>query len=200
MRRIAIVLATLTAATFGGLAIAAPAQAAPKAEQYVAITSYGDQLRGWFWIDQLEGIIGCPKCVHWFDFGASRVLTVDQEKAVKGGIMAGLGQLSEASVTTDPRTRDRLRVDALAQFTSAARALGGLGLRSGPVGYYDPDNRTTVAADTPWLAAADKDIVNGIQALQRSFAEPEPEPWITTSAAAFDKAFAEISSKQVAKG
>lgn len=200
MKRFAIIAATLAAAVLAGLGVAAPAQATPNQERYVAITSMGDQLRGWFWVDQIDGIIGCPRCVHWLDFRAERKLTPQQEVAVKGGIMAGLGQLSEATVAPDARTRDQLRADALAQFSSAARALGGLGLRAGPVGYYNPDKGVTVTTGAAWLNAADQDIVDGIGLLQSSFGTTRPQGLVASAVAEFDQAFAQISAKKALAG
>lgn len=197
MRRFAIVVATLAAAVLGGLAVTGPAQAAPPREQYV-VMSHGDVLHQWFWVDQLEGIIGCAKCVHWFDFRVGEV-RVD-ETAIKGGILGGLGQLSEASVAGDPRVAERLRADALAQFTAAARELGRNELMAGPVGYYDPDKGVAVVAPTEWLASADQDIVDGIGLLQRSFTDPEPSPWRTAAMRQFDKAFKQIAIKKAFEG
>jgi hypothetical protein len=196
VRRFAIVLAALVAAVLGGLATASPAQAAPKLEGYMAVSPYGDKFPGWFWIDEMEGIIGCPKCLHWFDFNKSEVLHPEQEAGLNGGIVAGLGTLSQAHVATDPRTRARLRAEALAQFTAATRALGRAGLRPGPVGYYDPAKDATVETGAAWLAAADEDIADGIGLLQRALAEPDPTPWVEAAAAQFDEAFQEISTKK----
>ena len=191
MRRLTIVLATLVAMTLGGLATATPAQADPpklEVEGYVAITPYGDKFEIWYWIDQMEGIIGCIKCLHWFDFKKTEELHVEQEIELNGGITAGLGKLSEAHVATDPRTRDRLRAEALAHFTAASRALGRASLEAGPVGYYDPEKDATVETGSEWLAAADQDIVDGITLLQRSAVE--------AAVVQFDEAFQEISTKK----
>jgi hypothetical protein len=195
MRRLAIAM-TLAATMLGGLIIATPAQAAPRAEQYVAIANRGDVLRGWFWVDQIEGIIGCAKCVHWFDLKISEVVKPEQEAAINTEVIAGLTALSQASVATDPRTAAKLRADALAQFTTAARNLGATTAAAGDVGYFDPDKGVTVVAAAPWLSAADKDIVGGLTLLQRSFTDPEPAPWRQRAAQQFDKAFKEISTKQ----
>jgi hypothetical protein len=198
MRRFAVVVATLVAVTLGGLAVATPAQAKPVPEEYVAILATGEAVHQWFWIDELEGIIGCRRCIHWFDFKVSEQPQLDAQ--IKVGIMAGLGQLSEATVAGDPRTRARLRADALARFTGVARALDGATLNQGPVGYYDPDKGVTVATGTGWLAAADQDIVDGVALLQQSLTGPTPDPWIEAATREFDKAFAQISSKKVMEG
>lgn len=201
MKRIAIVLAALVATALGGLAAATPAQAdPPRLEGYVAITPYGDKLQVWYWIDQMEGIIGCPKCLHWFDFKKSEELHVEQEIALNGGITAGLGALSEAHVATDPRTRDRLRAEALAHFTAASRALGRASLSAGPVGYYDPAKDATVETGSEWLAAADQDVVDGIALLQEALARPGQVPWLEAAVAQFDEAFQEISTKKAIGG
>jgi hypothetical protein len=185
--------------TLGGLAVAAPAQAKPRAEEYVAVTSRGDVLHQWFWIDQIEGIIGCAKCRHWFDV-KTNVETPGLEAAVKAHIMAGLGQLSEATVAGDERTRARLRAEALAQFTDAATALDGTALSPGAVGYYDPDKGVTIATDTAWLASADHDIVDGIGLLQQAAIDPRPDPWRQAATDQFDQAFEQISTKTVMEG
>jgi len=196
MRRIGAVLATLLVAVLGGV-IATPAQAGPpQREGYLAITAYGDKFPGWFWIDEMEGIIGCPKCLHWFDFHKSQELRVEQEAAVIGGVIAGLDLLGQARAATSPRIRAALRADALGQFISAAHELGGASLRAGPVGYYDPDRDATVETGSLWLAAADQDLVDGITLLQHSFEGPTPDPWIAAAVAQFDEAFEEIATKQ----
>jgi hypothetical protein len=199
MRRFAMVVATLVAVTLGGLAVATPAQAKPRAEEYVAVTSRGDVLHQWYWIDQIEGVIGCAKCLHWIDV-KTEVEQPGLEATVKGGIMAGLGQLSEATVAGDERTRARLRADALARFTDVAKALGRTAVTPGAVGYYDPDKGVTVETDTAWLASADQDIVDGVGLLQRSIEDPEPSPWRAAAMRQFDKAFAQISTKKVMEG
>jgi hypothetical protein len=199
MRRFAIVVATVAAVTLGGLAVAAPAQAEPKAEEYVMVASGGDVLRQWFWIDQLEGIIGCIKCRHWFDVKA-QVEQPGLEAVIKGDLMAGLGHLSAATVAGDDRTRARLRAEALARFAHAARALGGSTLSPGPVGYYDPDKGVTVVTGTAWLAAADQDLVDGVTLLQRVAGDPSPDPWKQAAMEQFDQALAQISAKKVIAG
>jgi hypothetical protein len=190
-------VATLLVALLGGLAIAAPAQAGPpQREGYLAITAYGDKFPGWFWIDEMEGIIGCPQCLHWFDFYKSQELRVEQEAVFTGGVIAGLDLLGQARAATNPRLQEALRAEALGQFSAAARELGSTTLRAGPVGYYDPDRDATVATGSSWLAAANQDVVDGITLLQRSFEGPTPDPWIVAAVAQFDEAFEEIATKQ----
>ena len=199
MRRIGLAFLALLAGTLGGFVVASPAQAGPgdlHVEQYIAITPYGEKLHYWFWIDEMEGIIGCPKCLHWFDFDKSEQLRVEQELGFSDGVMTGLEQLGRANAATDPRTRSAWRAGALGHFTAAARALRDARLRSGPVGYYDPDRDVTVATESRWLSAADQDIVDGISLLQQSFEGPTPQPWIEAAVVQFDEAFQEISTKQ----
>lgn len=199
MRRFAVVVATLVGVMLGGLAVATPAQAIPNAEEYVAVTSRGDVLRQWFWIDRLEGIIGCAKCRYRLDVKTSAE-TPELDATIKSDIMAGLGQLSGATVAGDERTRARLRAEAVARFTDAAKALDGAALSPGVVGYYDPDKVVTVATDTKWLASADQDIADGIGLLQQSLGGPDPVPWREAAMRQFDKAFAQISTKKVFEG
>ena len=117
-----------------------------------------------------------------------------------GGIMGGLGQLSEATVAADPRTQARLRADALARFTSVTRALDGTALNPGVVGYYDPYKGVIVATNMAWLASTVQDIVDGVGLLQRSLSDPLRHPSIQAAIRQFDKAFAQISSKKVLEG
>ncbi len=200
MRRKAIV-AVLLGVMLGGLA-AAPAQAdPPKAEGYIMITPYGHRFQGWFWIDQIDGIIGCAKCLHWLQLKPQEELRVEQAAALDRGIMAGLGLLSDASITTDPRRKAALRSDALTQFTSAARALGRTGVTAGPVGWYDPDKDDTWVADAPWLTAAAQDVADGLGLIQSVLVsgDPSPDPW-RQAAIQFDEAYGEIAGKKAIGG
>jgi hypothetical protein len=168
-------------------------------EQFVTTTPQGDLLFRWFWVDQTDRIIGCARCVDWFDFTAG-TLPASQVATLKTEIMNGLGSLSDASVATDARTKAALRSTAMGHFTTATHMLtGGMVLGAGPIGYYDPGTKAMVATSTAWLAAADQDIVNGITDLQYSIAGPDPVPWLPAAVAAFDRAFTELSTKQVAR-
>jgi hypothetical protein len=194
MKRILAVVAALATAT-AVLMLPAPAQAGPAQERYISISSTGDQL-GWFWIDQLEGIIGCAKCVWRIDLKKSHELTAANEKLFQSSLMSGLGNLSAAKVA-DPRTAAALKAQALADFQAGARALGTARASVGVVGYYNLDTRQTTAADRAWLAAADQDLADGFANLQAAATDPSPNPWIVAAQKEFDKAYAEIAGKAV---
>ena len=190
MRRLVAALAIVGATLVGGLAVASPAQAAPVKEHY-SISVYGsNNLDYWYWIDQLEGIIGCPKCSYLFK------LQPEENPHWQGGLMEGLNQLSEASVARDERTAAALRARALDSFTGAARGLDGATLRPGLASAFDPDTGREFRIDAPWLDAAQADIAAGMDALQHSFDEPAPLPWRQLAARKFDKAFTEIATKK----
>jgi hypothetical protein len=114
----------------------------------------------WFWVDEMEGIIGCPKCILLSSSSPRRTRTW------QGGVMEGLNQLSEASVAPDERTKAALQARALESFTGAARALDGSALKPGPASAFDPDKGRAFAIDAPWLDAAQADISEGISLLQ----------------------------------
>src|SRR5262249_27539063 len=136
--------------------------------------------------------------VHWFDFETPRELPADQVIAVKEGIMSGLAGLSRAAV--DVRGGERLRADALAHLTTAARALDGKALPPGPCGYYDPERGVTIVADIPWLRSADESIAEGIATLQRSFGDPRSaDKLVELAMADFDAALAQLSEKPAAR-
>lgn len=194
MKRILAVMAAAATAT-AVLVLPAPAQAAPVQERYITVSPAGSQL-GWFWIDQLEGIIGCAKCAWLIDLKKSHELTAADEKLFQSTLMGGLGKLSAAKVA-DPRTAAVLRAQALADFQAGARALGTARVSVGVVGYYDPDTGRTTAVERPWLAAADQDLADGFANLQAAAVDPSPLPWIQAAQKEFDKAYAEISAKAV---
>ncbi|MBB5869099.1 hypothetical protein F4553_002478 [Allocatelliglobosispora scoriae] len=188
----------LAALAMAAAVIATPgvAQAAPRKELYAVVQSNGAALTSWFWIDELQGIIGCAKCAWQIDFRKTVVLTADQEKLFQASFLAGVTKLSEASVA-DPRTAAVLRSQATDQFAAAARSLGAGRALPGVVGYYDPDRQATIPSSQPWLQAADQDFADGLTLMQRAAGEPVPVPWITRAMAEFDEAFAELSGKRV---
>jgi hypothetical protein len=194
MRRFASVIIALatSAAVFG---LTAPAHAGPVAERYVAAYN-GHALTDWFWVDQIEGIIGCAKCGWLIDHQATVVLDPDQELAFQSGVMGGLYDLSQAKVATDPRTQAAWRARAQSEFTGAAKALGKATARVGVVGYYDPDKGAKIALYRSWLSATDQDIADGLTLFQRAIMDPEPAPWFQAGMAQFDQAYAEISAKR----
>ena len=180
------------------LGLATPAQAdPPRLEGYVLVDSSPGALTGWWWVDEMEGIIGCIWCLHWVDLHTSHVLPEHADKQLHAAVVTGLGKLGEARVATDPAVRARLRAEALELFTVAARALGDASVRLGAAGYYDPRTGATVVTGTAWLAAAGTDVGNGLTLLQRSFADPSPQPWRRLATAAFDEAYTQIATKRV---
>jgi len=201
MRRFIVAAVAIAAALLGGLAVAAPAQADPLLEHYAIMTKAGPAHDQWFYIDPEYHIIGCAKCFLLFYFAPE-----DEHPTWQGGLMEGLDQLSQASVARDERTAAALRAQALDSFTGAARGLSGAALRPGPASAYDPSTGRDFPIDAPWLDAAQADIAAGMDALQHSFTDPEPDPWRPSdpsplpwrqlAARKFDKAFTEIATKR----
>ncbi|WP_155372815.1 hypothetical protein [Catellatospora vulcania] len=173
-----------------------PAQAGLPQEKYATMNASGLGLLGWFWVDQIQGIIGCAKCVWMIDLGKSAQLTPDNEKLFQSALATGLSKLSDARVA-DPRTAEVLRRQATDSFQTAARALGTARARVGTVGHFNTETRVKTPSPQPWLAAADQDLVDGLTLLQAAAGEPVPVPWVTAAMAQFDEAFKEISTKQV---
>ena len=201
MKRVVATLAVIAATVVGGLAFAAPAQADPLTEHYAILIKDGPAYDHSFYVDPEYQIIGCAKCFILFYFAPE-----DEHPTWQGGLMEGLDQLSQASVARDERTAAALRAQALDSFTGAARGLAGAALRPGPASANDPSTGRDFPIDAPWLDAAQADIAAGMDALQRSFTDPEPDPWRPSdpsplpwrqlAARKFDKAFTEIATKQ----
>jgi hypothetical protein len=192
MKRFMAAVAIIAATAVGALVVATPAQAGPAREHY-SISVYGsDSIDYWYWIDELEGIIGCPKCYYRLKFTYSP----EENPHWQGGVMEGLNLLSEARVAADERTKAALQARALESFTAAARALAGGTLRPGPASAFDPASGREFAIDAPWLDAAQVDIAAGLDALQHSFEDPSPLPWKQLAARRFDQAFTEIATKK----
>lgn len=196
MKRSMGFVAAMLAAALSAVVIQAPAQAAPKPEKYYAVGHVGDTLAKWFWIDEIDGVIGCERCFWLVDLGYSVQPPLEIEKAFQEQLMAGMGKMSEAHVQRDPGAADRLRQEALVSFTSAARTLGSIGVRPGVVGYYDELKRAVVPASRAWLSAADQDLADGIGLLQRSLTDPSPQPWIDAALGEFTEAYQEIAGKK----
>jgi hypothetical protein len=176
----------------GGLAIATPAQAGgPAKEHYALWQQFGPSYEYWYWIDEIEGIIGCPKCFYLLQF-----VEPEENPHWQGGLMEGLNQLSEASVAADEGTAAALQARALESFTEAARGLDGATLLPGVASAFDPDSGREFAIDAPWLDAAQADIAEGMAARQRSLDDPQPEPWKQYAARKFNEAFTELSTKK----
>lgn len=191
MRRILAAVAVLAT---GVLALPSPAQAAPRQEQYAAVSSTGDLLK-WFWIDRIDGIIGCAQCVWRIDLNKSHELPAAAEKLFQSSLMTGLSKLSDAKVATDPRTAAALKSQALASLQAGARALGSTRVGVGVVGYYNTETGVTTVADRAWLSAADQDLADGFTDLQIAATDPQPNPWIVMALHEFDEAYAEIAAK-----
>lgn len=193
-RTLAVMVSALTAAVLG---LPGTAHAGPVQERYVVVhASSGSTYTGWFWLEEMEGIIGCEQCSWLLDLIKSKQLPELDETIFQQNLIAGLTKLSEAKVADDPRTAETLRQQAMDRFTEAARALGSAGVRVGVVGFYDPAKRAKISAPRAWLAAADQDLADGFTLLQRSFSEPVPLPWITAALAQFDEAYLELSQKK----
>jgi hypothetical protein len=191
MKRFVAAVAIVTAAVVGGLVVASPAQAGPAKEHYAIITADGPAYDHWFWIDEMEGLIGCNHCYLFLNF------SYEEHPQWQGGLMDGLDQLSEASVAADERTKAALQAQALESFTGAARALDGTALKPGPASAFDPDKGRAFAIDAPWLDAAQADISEGISLLQAGFCDPkDPQPWARRAMEKFNKAFTEIATKK----
>jgi hypothetical protein len=191
MKRFVAAVAIVTAGVVGGLVVASPAQAGPAQEHYAIITADGPAYDHWFWIDEMEGLIGCNHCYLFLNF------YYEEHPQWQGDLMEGLNWLSEASVAPDERTEAALQARALESFTGAARALDGSALKPGPASAFDPDKGRTFAIDAPWLDAAQADISEGISLLQASFCDPnDPQPWARKAMDKFNQAFTEIATKK----
>jgi len=191
MKRFVAALAIVAATAVGAVTLASPAQAGPAQEHYTILVKDGPAYDHWFYVDPEYRIIGCAKCFLLFYFAPP-----EEHPEWQAGLMDGLDQLSQASVSSDERTAEALRARALETFTGAARNLGGATLRPGPASAYDPTTGRTFAIDAPWLDAAQADIAAGMSALQQSFEEPVPLPWRQLAARRFDRAFTEIATKK----
>ncbi len=196
MKRFTGFAATILAAVVATTLVQAPAQAVPRLEKYYVISQVGDKLQKWFWIDQIDGIIGCERCFWEIDLGTSVSLPAAVDKAFHEQLTAGLAKMSDAHIQRDPAAAAKLQQEAMSAFSSAARSLGSASVRPGVVGYYDELKQTTVPAHRAWLAAADQDLSDGLTLLQRSFAEPDPHPWRAAALREFTKAYAEIAAKR----
>jgi len=191
MKRLATALALVAATVVGGLAVASPAQAGPAQEHYAISTVDGPAYDHWFWVDELEGIIGCNHCYLYLNF------YYEEHPQWQGGLMDGLNDLSEASVARDERTAAALQARALESFTGAARALDGAAVKPGPASAFDPERGRAFAIDAPWLDAAQADIAEGFSLLQAGFCDPkDPQPWARQAMEKFNKAFTEIATKK----
>ena len=192
MKRFVAAVAIVTATVVGGLVVASPAQAGPAKEHYAMVVKDGPAYDQWFYVDEMDKIIGCAKCFLLFYFAPA-----EEHPEWQGGLMQGLDQLSQASVAGDERTAEALRARALESFTGAARVLDGAALRPGPASAFDPDSGRTFAIDAPWLDAAQADISAGISLLQAGFCDPkDPQPWARKAMEKFTKAFTEIATKK----
>jgi len=180
-----------------GLTRAVQAQPAEPVREYYTTVGPRGLVQEWFWVDRELGIIGCPKCTWLIDHEATVVLSPTQELAVKGGIMSGLKLLSDAKVAETPELEAVLRSEVQVQLAAAARALGGATLRTGMIGYFNPDTGAKIRSYQSWLAEAHQDIADGIALFQRGLAaEPWPSPWFEAGMAKLDQAYAKLYTKR----
>jgi hypothetical protein len=196
MKHLAVVVsAIVTFTTMLGLATPTAAHADPFAEKYVAVQPAG-YIETWFWIDQLEGIIGCPRCGWMLDHVTDIRINPSQKAAFQSELMAGLTNLSNATIAATPEREATLRAITEGHFRSAARALGSAHLQRGQIGYFNPDTGARVTSYRSWLAEANDAIAVGIEQFQRGIVDPQPDPWFEAGMAQLDLALAKLSAKQ----
>ena len=73
-------------------------------------------------------------------------------------------------------------------------------MSAGFVGYLDLATGKDVATQTAWLAAADQDLADGMNLLQRSFGSSDSAALVRQATAQFDEAFKEIDQKVAIEG
>jgi hypothetical protein len=129
----------------------------------------------------------CPECPEAIDLGLA-VLPPNVDTQIYRYVLTGMGDLGQATATTDPQQAAALRAEAMNSFTSAAKVLGGLHLTSRPTvgfldanGKFDPD-------PAPWRLQAGSDLSAGLTELQQSFSSPNPGSLRAAAAANFDAA------------
>lgn len=195
MKHLAVVMsAIVTFTTLLGLARPRAAHADPLAEKYVAVQPAG-YIETWFWIDELEGIIGCPRCGWMIDHVTDIRITVSQKATFQSELMAGLSNLSNATIAATPEREATLRATAEGHFRNAARALGSAHLQRGQIGYFNPDTGARVTSYRRWLAEANDAIADGIAQFQRGLADPQPQPWFEAGMAQLDLALGLLGAK-----
>lgn len=191
MRKLRLALAMLMAAGMAFVvAPAAPAAASPTLECYTVVDENGQLQFHCFPVGALEEIRFCKHCPWIIDIREQIVLPEFDEQ-----ILTAVDLLSQAAYAGDPRTSAALHDRAIAQFTTAARALRGTPVSAGFVGYFDVDARRDVATQTVWLAAAVQDIADGLTLLERSFGSSDAAALVTQATAKFDEAYKEIDQK-----
>jgi hypothetical protein len=201
---LALVLAACAALTLPAAANAAPSHAAPATAGPSVVHPMGPSggyglclptPGGWIcvvvvfvpWPCPCPPPSGCPDCPEAIDFGLT-VLPPSVDTQIYRNILTGMGDLGQATATTDPQQIAALRAAAMSSFTNAAKMLGGLQLTSKPVvgfldanGKFDPD-------PAPWRQQAGSDLSAGLTELQQSFTSPNPSSLRAAAAANFDAA------------
>jgi hypothetical protein len=202
LRRVALMLAGLLTLT---VVASGPAHASPYQSKLCWIMWTNGQLKiycldiqvKWPWEKYFE----CWMCGGGFDWSHDPVIREDIEGRVGEEIVSGLSLLGDAEFTRDPAQRAKLEAGAMAAFTTAARLNGRSAMKLDAAGIADPVKNTFQRADLDWLNAAGTDVGNGIQLLQRSFADPAAAPGLRAKAAAeFAEAYDELSQQEVLGG
>jgi hypothetical protein len=147
-----------------------------------------------WWLD-------CPQCGRFVRHSEDPVIRQDLAELVNQYLSQGLGDLSAATLTTDPTRKAALRNAALDKFVSAARSASGSRVFVGWAGRIDPATGRLGPEPEPWLWESGVDEADGIAWLQRSFADPaNAARYRSLAMAQFDEAYTEIANKQVIVG
>jgi hypothetical protein len=151
----------------------------------------------WPWEKYFE----CWMCGVGFEWQHDPVIREDIEARVGEEIVNGLSLLGDAEFTRDPAQRAKLEAEAMGSFTTAARLNDKSAMKLDAAGIADPVKNTFQRTGLDWLNAAGTDVGNGIQLLQRSFADPAAAPRLRAQAAAeFAEAYDELSQQKVLGG
>ncbi|HEY7812473.1 MAG TPA: hypothetical protein VIC62_04505 [Nakamurella sp.] len=196
---LALILTACAALTMPAVANAAPSHAAPAAAHPSVVHpmpggggGYGLCFRTplggliCFWVVYIWIPCPCPPpppcdCPDYFDLG----LPPSVDGQIYNNILTGLGDLGQATVTTDPQQVAALRAAAMNSFTTAAKMLGGLRLGQPTVGFVDASGKLN-PDPVSWRQQAGNDLAIGLTELQQSFNSPNPSALRAAAAANFD--------------
>jgi hypothetical protein len=204
--RMAVTLVgALALGVVGAIGPAAPANAAP-GKSKLCWVYYEDRQLTVHCVDiqvqfPWDKYLECWMCGLAIDWDHDPVIRDELDGLIGEQSVKGLTKLGQAQFTTDPALRTRLRNEAMAAFTAAARY--GVGSRTGvaAVGVADWERQTFDPSPDPWLEAAGHDVADGLGLLKQSFADPaNAARYRALAAGQFDEAYAELSQQQVIGG
>jgi hypothetical protein len=143
----------------------------------------------------------CPRCGLSIDFAVDPAGDPDYLTKINDRLGHGLLTLGNAATTQDPGLRAKLRLQALDEFTAAARYSGKATLSVKSVGVANPEKQTYEPQPIPWLTAGGLDVADGVGLLQRSFRDPDNAAKLRDAAVAqFDNAYEELATQKEIKG